>query len=1486
MRFKKGLIWLAMLILLLGAVSVATAAPPPQKPAAPPQANVSLGTDPNPGIESLSGSFVVFDPSVGGDTCYIPGVTQTFCFRAESFTNDWEYVYNLWERFPTDWTVTNVYVQGTPVCDSGSWGAFSWSFQTPPYEVNISHARYQTTTDHCTAYYCFEVISGSGTPDALESWYWSGDEYGNPPHHPCSNDNYTPGGQPACDEAVQPRAAIPPCTLDPIMLTPENIELEGCAFEPQQHTFTVWNNAGYDTTVLLSYSVIAGTGTCSGPDSVSVPNGGNLPIVVDLTPQGAPGDTVVCQVYAEDASNPNNSDVSWITKHLVEAITYWEQIATMPDGRMDNVVGAYGGYIWDVTGYGAGSSVYRYDPVDDSWTTLTPTGTVPPAPNYARSGCTHGNMIYTYGDSTTSGFTGLWGYNMDTNTWAQLTPSGTPPPYSGIWAPAWVHDPATGLCYMTGGATAPGGGNLTTVYVYDPENNAWLDPLPNFTTARDFHAAFIHNGMLCVMGGVDASNVVYTSTQCYNGTSWNPENADIPPIPMGWWGMGYADKWHGGTDHQLWLVNGADAAFQLTNNSAYYDVNDGAWVLAGPLPSGSTYRTSATTLDNEIYKIAGSTGGFNYSGLSDHHVQILCQPPSEFDAWKEAPAEVLSGETMRYTITIAAPALAPGMFMTDVLPVGVEYANNLTYTAGYAWYDADDNAVYWTYPGPKAASAPAWIAPSPSGVRPSSLLDLGASNVGHDPDVAGTPRVNQGELLLDQQPNQTNGIFTDVSCDLCGGAQVLAENFAFAEPKTIGQIVLWSGYYPSDTPIDPDNITVIFHEDAGGLPGPVVAVESPVAYERVQTGIVLFGVHEWRHTLTLATPVALDPGNYWIEIYNDTGWGSDDFFWEAGNPDTIGNGLFDSAVALEAPGVTWYYPVGYELALQLYGPIGEEVQIAFDVLVTAYCGETIVNEGVAGDGTTVVTFDAATAVLGEPEIEVTPPSLWAEICPDSTGVEYLQICNVGTCDLEWEIHEMTPTLALAGSMPFVPVKVAGQGINPGLTAASPAAQVTAVPPSPEDVLWDQPLSSVNQNAYVDQDFTDYPDYSSFLADDFVNADPWQIESIFVPGNGWNGFTTLLNATALTWQIYADDGTGFPDGDPSGGGNPPVWTLTLAPTDTQVIITNGSGGMPSDTKLTLAAPFTLPPGHWWLVFYPTMAFDTGGQYGRQPADTTNGYWGKFINPGGGFGLGTEWQDWSIIGATQQDIAFRIEGTIAGPGYPDFPWISEDPVTGTILAGECMVVEVTFDSTGLPAGDYFADLLILSNDADEPQVTVPVTMTVLVPIELVDVTYTINDLEVTFDATVTGSEPFTFAWDFGDGNTSDLEDPVHLYEAGGCYTVTLTASNACGQVTWSDEICVCDPAHNADFSWMPAMPVVGATVTFTATVEGTAPFTYTWAFGDGGTGEGMVVTHVYTAAGDYIVALTVENACGQTVVTDTVKVELGLRYYYLPLITKNF
>ncbi len=197
-------------------------------------------------------------------------------------------------------------------------------------------------------------------------------------------------------------------------------------------------------------------------------------------------------------------------------------IAQEPNlGRMDNVTAGYGGFAWSITGYGADGNVRKYDPLTNTWTVV---GTPPPfgGSNYARSGCQMGDEVYLYGDAT-GAMTGLWEYNMTSGAWTQMAPGGTAPAQTAIWAPAWVADPDTGLCYMNGGATTPGTGDLKTTYVYDALNNTWLDPLPEMASARDFHAAFIFNRpadghkMLCVAGG-NSNNAGLSSTQCIDLT--------------------------------------------------------------------------------------------------------------------------------------------------------------------------------------------------------------------------------------------------------------------------------------------------------------------------------------------------------------------------------------------------------------------------------------------------------------------------------------------------------------------------------------------------------------------------------------------------------------------------------------------------------------------------------------------------------------------------------------------------------------------------------------------------------------------------------------------------------------------------------------------------------------------------------------------------------------------------------------------------------
>jgi uncharacterized repeat protein (TIGR01451 family) len=139
----------------------------------------------------------------------------------------------------------------------------------------------------------------------------------------------------------------------------------------------------------------------------------------------------------------------------------------------------------------------------------------------------------------------------------------------------------------------------------------------------------------------------------------------------------------------------------------------------------------------------------------------------------------------------------------------------------------------------------------------------------------------------------------------------------------IDNIVIWSGYFPSNSS-PPDDIRVRFLGNSGGnLPdtGNILYDESNIPAGRTQTGVILFGVNEWMTVMTLTNPLELGPGTYWVEIFNNTVTTADSYFWEVGNLDPV-NGRFNNSFAFQTPGATWNpgNPQG-DNALQLWGSV-------------------------------------------------------------------------------------------------------------------------------------------------------------------------------------------------------------------------------------------------------------------------------------------------------------------------------------------------------------------------------------------------------------------------------------------------------------------------------------------------------------------------------------------------------------------------------------
>lgn len=146
-----------------------------------------------------------------------------------------------------------------------------------------------------------------------------------------------------------------------------------------------------------------------------------------------------------------------------------------------------------------------------------------------------------------------------------------------------------------------------------------------------------------------------------------------------------------------------------------------------------------------------------------------------------------------------------------------------------------------------------------------------------------------------------------------------------------------------------------------------------------------------------------------------------------------------------------------------------------------------------------------------------------------------------------------------------------------------------------------------------------------------------------------------------------------------------------------------------------------------------------------------------------------------------------------------------------------------------------------------------------------------LKVTFkDSSFAGSGTIaSWQWDFGDGNLSTEQNPVHTYVNAGDFTVTLTVinSNGCVKVFTRPSYIKLTTGVKSAFSFDVATGCQSPTpVTFTNRSEGTGTITYKWDFGNGVTSSLKDPATTYANVGAYTVKLIAINSsgCSDTVI----------------------
>jgi gliding motility-associated-like protein len=154
-------------------------------------------------------------------------------------------------------------------------------------------------------------------------------------------------------------------------------------------------------------------------------------------------------------------------------------------------------------------------------------------------------------------------------------------------------------------------------------------------------------------------------------------------------------------------------------------------------------------------------------------------------------------------------------------------------------------------------------------------------------------------------------------------------------------------------------------------------------------------------------------------------------------------------------------------------------------------------------------------------------------------------------------------------------------------------------------------------------------------------------------------------------------------------------------------------------------------------------------------------------------------------------------------------------------------------------------------------------------------------VTFtdQSTASGSAVVTsWLWDFGDGNTSTVQNPQHTYTTAGVYTVSLviTFSNGCSATLTQPGLVSISASPVAAFAFTE---LSGGLIQFTD--QSTNAATWQWDFGDGGTSTVQNPSHTFlvgdTSYYTTTLIVTSPNGC-----TDTAEWRIEVRDFviYIP------
>jgi hypothetical protein len=135
-------------------------------------------------------------------------------------------------------------------------------------------------------------------------------------------------------------------------------------------------------------------------------------------------------------------------------------------------------------------------------------------------------------------------------------------------------------------------------------------------------------------------------------------------------------------------------------------------------------------------------------------------------------------------------------------------------------------------------------------------------------------------------------------------------------------------------------------------------------------------------------------------------------------------------------------------------------------------------------------------------------------------------------------------------------------------------------------------------------------------------------------------------------------------------------------------------------------------------------------------------------------------------------------------PSFNTNNYEYTSAQFTVDESGIYHFGWHTDGGTSGRYFIyidDVAVIEDLANQP---------------VADPEFLILDQEVAFFANAENVS--SLLWDFGDGNTSEEENPFNIYDVPGNYDVTLTVSSGCVDVTYEIELELVLPVYSVQFN----------------------------------------------------------------------------------------